>query len=273
MKCEAKSKNIPLANGEVVDIVDVQTELVADENGTKLLHYTLTPAVAKYFDFIGTTANLDSRIDGKPSLREFAGVQAQTVEDCARLPAIAKLGTGTAVVTNDERLVLGVRGRLAVAGSADGNEPRSLIHVVGEGTLPSDIGPNGRLDPRETALRGLEEELNLGDGVRHAARVLELHDSGFFFDQYRWQPCFGYVARIDRSWDELRTAAAIARDSWEIERLISLPFDIRHEGLCRLLTGTHPDLVLASNHAAAYIWMALLYKHGFTVVRDQLSQR
>lgn len=57
-----------------------------------------------------------------------------------------------------------------------------------------------------------------------------------------------------------------------MERYLSLPFDIAHPGVRHLLLGTHPDLVLASNHAAAVLWFALVYEHGFTELRDLLSR-
>lgn len=57
----------------------------------------------------------------------------------------------------------------------------------------------------------------------------------------------------------------------EVERLVSLPFDIRHSGLRHLMTGTHPDLSLASNHAAV-VWFAMLHRHGLALMRDALTQ-
>lgn len=274
---EARRKGLPMFDGDAVDIVDAKVDLIRGADGRKRPQYTLTPAPAKYFDFLGTTANLDARVDGGPTLRELSremvGFDPQGIDKLDQLPAMAKLGSGTAVVTSDERIVLGVRGKLMIAGALDADDARSVIHVVAEGVDPADVDRNALLNPRETALRGLEEELNIGNEIRHSARVTSLEDTGFFFDQLRWQPCFAFLARIDRSWEEFHPAAVAAQDAWEVERLISLPFDIHHEGVRRLLLGTHPDLVLASNHAAMYLWTALLHKHGFTTVRDQLSRR
>lgn len=272
---DAEARGIPVFNGDAVDIVDARVTLIRGEDGRKRPQFTLTPAPATYFDFLGTTANLDSKVDGGDTLRDIAQVSPQGVVDCAALPAMAKVGTGTVVVTSDERIVLGVRGKLMLASGHDAAEERSFVHFVAEGAEPRDLGLGGVYDPTETALRGLEEELNIGNEIRHSARVSKLANTGFFFDQLRWQPCFAFVARIDRSWNEFLPAAAAAQDTWEVERFISLPFDIQHEGVRSLLTGTHPDLVLASNHAAMYLWTALplLYKHGCTTVRDQLSRR
>lgn len=256
-----------------VDLVSAKIELRRNEQGRREPRFVLTPATASYFDFLGTTANLDATIDSGRSLREISGIIPQSLSDVSRLPAMAKIGCGTAVVTSDERLVLGVRGRTVIAGSMDASDERHMVHIVAEGMLPTDLDVDGRLNPRETSLRGMAEELAVGLRSHDLASVLNLIDTGFYFDQLRWQPCFAFLARIDQTWDELQTSATTAQDYWEVERLLSLPFDIRHAGIRQLLLGTHPDLVLASNHAASVVWFALLYKHGFSEMRDQLTQR
>lgn len=263
---------ITLTDDPCVDIVRARVELRRDPSGRRRAHHILTPAEAQYFDFLGTTASLDARVDGGPSLRELTGAAPQSLSDVERLPAMAKMGCGTLVVTSDDRMVLGVRGRTAIAGSQDAPDARSMVHIVAEGVVPTDLGDDGRLDPRATAVRGLWEELAIGGTSRSVGRITRLVDAGMFFDQLRWQPCFAQVAFIDQTWDEFHPAAAAARDSWEVERLLSLPFDIGHAGVRRLLCGTHPDLVLASNHAAAVVWLSLLHHHGFTDLRDALTE-
>lgn len=103
------------------------------------------------------------------------------------------------------------------------------------------------------------------------ARVEDHVATGFFFDQLRMQPCFAYLARIDRTWDELAAGAPAAQDFWEVSELRSLPFDISHVGLRALLLGQHPDMELASNHAAAVLWFACLHEFGYHRMRDALS--
>ena len=76
---------------------------------------------------------------------------------------------------------------------------------------------------------------------------------------------------LDITWEQIQTAATTATDSWEAEELLSLPFDVEHRGVRDLLLGLHPDLRLASNHAAAVLWFALLYHHGYHQLRDELT--
>ena len=100
--------------------------------------------------------------------------------------------------------------------------------------------------------------------------MTDLVDTGFAFDQLRWQPYFTFLARLDRTWEEVQTGIASATDAWEAE-WISLPFNIEHAGLRRLMQGRHPDLELTSNHAAVALWFALLYRHGFEQMRNELT--
>lgn len=271
-RAKASEAGITLTNDACVDIVDARVELRRLPDGRRSRHYTLTPAKADYFDFIASTANMDTAIEGKDPLRKLADKRPTGLSDLKHLPAMAKLGCGTAVVTRDDRLVLGVRGRAAVAGKLDAQDKRSLVHIVAEGATPADIGTSGVIDPREVVRRALAEELAIGGRSHDHARVVELIDTGFFFDQLRWQPCFAFLARIDQDWPEVQTAAATAVDLWEVEELRHMPFDIRNPEMRQLLLGTHPDLVLASNHAASVLWFALLYQHGITECRDYLTR-
>jgi hypothetical protein len=59
-------------------------------------------------------------------------------------------------------------------------------------------------------------------------------------------------------------------DYWEVERLVSLPFTLDNPEILWLLTGTHPDLALASNHAGAAVWFALVYEFGIYETRAAL---
>lgn len=263
----------PFTDDDAVDLVHARIELRRDAAGRRRPLYRLTPAPMSYFPFAATGADLDrvDEIDGR-SLRDMFGPDVQTLQDVARLAVPAKVGSGTLVVSADRRLLLGVRGSTMIAGRDESTDGRSLVHVVAEGCTPEDVDRNGRFDPLATARRGVLEEVGIGDSPQAIGRVTKLVRTGFFLDQQRWQPCFANVAHTDLTWDEIQTAAPAAQDSWEVERYLSLPFDIAHPGVRHLLLGTHPDLALASNHAAAVLWFALLYEHGFTVMRDLLSR-
>lgn len=239
-------------------------------------HYVLGVGSSTYFDFACSNARLDQEFqlegDHRPrSLRERWDVHPSTLLDVGSLPASAPMGSGTVAVTRDGRMILGIRHKTFVAGSAAHHGARRPVHFVAEGLLPNDYDEDGVFSPAEGARRGLREELHVGPRSDHIARVESLIATGFCFDQRRWQPYFTFLARLDRSWDEIQTAAPTASDSWEVESLLSLPFSIEHAGVRGLLRGEHPDLVLASNHAAATLWFALLHEHGFQQLRDELS--
>lgn len=271
----AEAQGVTLTNEPCVDLVAAGVRMRTDEQGRRRTTYELTPAMAYYFDFSITTARLDAplpaALDTNETLRQRWATYPAAIEHVRDLPAMAKLGSSTVVVTADHRLVLGVRGKTFVAGSADKGDARSAVHVVAEGVVPGDLNRRGYLDPAVTARRGLHEELNIGDPERGYGRIEELRAVGFFFDQLRWQPCFAYLARIDLTWDELQTLAPTAGSYWEVERLASLPFHIEHPEVHALLLDEHPRLTLASNHAAAALWFALLHQHGLFTMRHELT--
>lgn len=270
----AAAQGLALTNDPCVDLRGASMSMRVDESGRRDPVYELVPAPTDYFSFVVTSAALDDpvAIDGLDmSLRDHWDRWPTCIEDVQGLPSPAKIGVGTAVVTSDGRLVLGVRGRTFIVGRTEQSNGRPLLHVAAEGMLLGDLNAEGRLDPRESALRALREEMNIGVGSVDVGRVNRLSATGFFFDQLRWQPCFSYLAEIDLTWDELQTVAPMAPDYWEVERLESFPFDIRDAGLRYLLTGSNPDRQLASNHAAAVLWFALLHKHGFLEMRDALT--
>ena len=274
LRKQADNGKLLLFDDECVDVVDADLS-VFHSDGRRLPHYTLTPAKAQYFDFAVTTSRLDAPtnplIDSEQrTLRELWGNEPASLLEVSRLPAMAKLGSGTVVVTKDDRLVLGVRGKTFIASDSEQGSNRRSLHFVAEGISPRDCDSDGLLNPAIGAVRGLDEELNIGSSSRNIGRAAKIVPTGVFFDQQRWQPCFSYLCRLDIDWDELQTAAPIARDSWEVEALISLPFDIAHTGVRSLLYGTHPDFRLASNHAAAMLWFALLHRHGYHEMRDYL---
>ncbi|WP_151526335.1 hypothetical protein [Serinicoccus kebangsaanensis] len=270
---QRETEGFVLTNGSQAALTRATLSLVG-QGRNRRPHYTLGIGTSEYFDFATVNVQLDEPLptpDGSSeSLRRRWGRYPGSVLDVNGLPAAATIGSGTAVVTKDERLILGIRASTFVARSSPVAGRRG-VHVVAEGLLPDDVDDTGAFCPRVGALRGVREELHIGPRADNIAAVTRLIETGFCFDQLRWQPYFTFVARIDRTWDEIHTAMSSARDAWEVETLISLPFDIEHAGVRRLLRGDHPDLALVSNHAGAALWFALLHKHGYSQMRDELS--
>lgn len=264
-----------LTDAARIDLVAAELR-IEEEHGRRRPHYTFHVAPSRYVDFACTNARLDVpltlRGESEPrTLRQRWEIAPRSILDLGDLPTAAPIGSGTVAVTSDNRMILGVRSRTFIAGGGAGRE-RRRVHFVAEGILPEDRDDDGHLSPLAGARRGLREELHVGPRSDHVARVNSLVATGLCFDQLRWQPYFTFVALLDRTWDEVHTAAAVAADAWEVESLVSLPFDIEHAGVRSLLLGRHPDLELASNHAAAALWFALLYQHGYQQMRDELSR-
>lgn len=274
-EARARELSIALTDDACVDLRAARIALERSGDRRRPV-YRLTAARSTYYRFLATGADLDAPLEapstGGRSLREAWGLDVHSLEDLGHLPFLAKVGCGTAVVTSDNRLVLGVRGRSMIAGT-DPSAPRTRakVHIVAEGMTPDDVDGEGRIDPRLTSVRGMHEELSLGSSSRDLGAVREQIATGFFLDHLRMQPCFSYLARVSLSWDELRTAAPASQDFWEVTELRDMPFDISHVGLRRLLLGRHPDMEFASNHAAAVVWFACLYEFGFHRMRDALS--
>lgn len=256
------------------DLLDAQLEVRSDKE-RRWTHYSFEVGETTYYEFASTALKLDRPVrdaQGRQgALRDALGGDPVSILDVGRLPVPAAVGSGTVVVTSDQRVLLGVRLRTFVAGRGDVGGAKRPVHVVAEGLAPSDVDADGNFSPREGARRALAEELHVGPRTDHVARVTELVDTGLAFDQERWQPYFTFLARLDRSWAEVETGIRTATDSWESEMLVSLPFDIEHAGLRLLLQGRHPDLQLASNHAVVAVWFALLYQHGFEQMRNELT--
>ena len=206
------------------------------------------------------------------SLREISDVEdLQSIVGVHDLPFQAKIGSVTILETSDGQVVLGVRGKTMIAGN-NPPELRKKVHFVAEGMIPEDRDETGNLNPIETSKRGLEEELMVGTTSQSIGHLVELKSTGFFFDQLRFQPCFTYLAKTEVSFDDLKTGASAAKDAWENESLVSMPLSIDAIEMRQLMLGRHPDFELASNHAAAGLWFALIFKHGFVYVKDSLSR-
>lgn len=143
-----------------------------------------------YFDFACVNARLDEPIqlepDAEPTTLREQWPTPQSILDVGKVPC-TPIGSGTVVVTKDHRMMLGVRSRTWIAGQPR-SAKRHAVHVVAEGLLCEDVDAWGRFDPRVGALRGLGEELQIGNRRDHIGRVIEMVPTGFAFDQQRWQP-------------------------------------------------------------------------------------
>ena len=172
-------------------------------------------------------------------------------------------------------MVLGVRGRTFVASDFDGDgaETRASVHFVAEGVLPTDVDAANLLNPDVAALRGLKEEMALGNDVGSLARVISLQRTGVFLDTQRWQPCFAYLARVDVTFNELSTLVLSARDFWEADRLVPLLFDPFDDKVRSMMLDMDPEHRFASNHAHALAYFALLSEFGLPELRDSLRTR
>src|SRR5690625_164247 len=217
-KAKAESRGVTFVDEPCVDLVGASTYFTTDDDGQRRYMLNLTPARATYFDFAITSAHLRAPLPPAlgleaSNLDELWQATPRAIEHVANLPAMAKVGVSTVVVTSDNRLVLGLRGKTYIAGSDSGSDAKAPVHVVAEGMVPTDVDRRGRIDPAETAKRGMHEELRIGTDEAYG-RVEELRAVGFFFDQLRWQPCFVYLARIDLTWSELQTVAPMASSYW-----------------------------------------------------------
>ncbi|MFP7706428.1 hypothetical protein [Trueperella sp. LYQ141] len=278
---KAEKRGVVLTNGPRVDLVraipfmKTSTQEVKAGGRKDLAGLRLEVSSGEYFDFVSTAARLEAKAAaGEGTVREFLNVHIDCIEEIHRLPFLASMGSGTVVLTKDQQLVVGIRGNTYIASGARSGDyavdsPRK-VHFIAEGMLPDDISTAD--DPSEIASRrGLEEELNIGLTRGCTGRVVEHAATGFFLDTLRMQPCFSYFAQIDQTFDELHTCHVMAPDSWEASNLVALPFSLERRDMRQLLLGSHPDYELASNHAAAMLWFALIYRFGFTAVRDYLT--
>ncbi|OKL47359.1 hypothetical protein [Boudabousia marimammalium] len=271
---DCKNKGIALSDDACVDMVDITISYVHNKSGRRIPKYTITPAIESYYNFLCSTANLDRKliVDGQETtLRENVAHPPTDIESVRELPFMTKVGVGTVAITSDGFLVLGVRGRTAIAGQFEYDEIRKAVHIVAEGMIPEDRGVGGTIDPQKTSSRALEEELGISSGKDAIGEVKETAATGFFFDQLRYQPCFAYIAHLDVDRDQLQAGLGSAQDSWEVEKLFFMRFDPNNAEVIALLRHEHPYLKLASNHAHAVLWFACLYQFGYFKMRDCLN--
>jgi hypothetical protein len=274
IQSDAEARGVLLTDDDAVDLVDARPVAVK-RDGQRMTRYELTGAPTTYFRFVGMSNRLDSRVDLPPGvldLRSHWGPGPRRLEDCARLPVPAKIGVGVVVVTADDKIVLSYRGKVFVAGFDSGGteDDRLPVHVIGEGMIPEDLH-SGVLDPRETALRGLDEELGLTSSDVTGARDGVIL-CGVFLDTLRWQPCFAYAVRLTIDFNELVLRSGTASHAFEADRITYMEFDIWDAELRELLVDGHPEIRTASNHAQAVLLLVMMRSFGLTEVRSALSR-
>lgn len=279
---EALDRGRPFTDDDAVDLVRAGISGSRRQSIDGIVRYRLVPRVTTYHVWAATSGSLDrtltegeeAAIDGDgTSLRERWKLAPRRLEDVSSLPAPAKVGCGVVVVTSDDQMVLGLRGLTFVAGGDDvGDRSTAAVHFVAEGMIPTDTDTSGRLNAEVTARRGLMEELAIGDAGAGLVEITQLDCAGMFFDTQRWQPAFAYVARVSATYDELATLVHSARDFWEADQLIPLPFDISSPATRRLLLDDHESFHFASNHAQALAYFALLHEFGLNDMRDAMRR-
>ncbi|WP_143019124.1 hypothetical protein [Arthrobacter sp. ov407] len=281
---KAAASSVVFTDDEAVDIVAAGVVKTARSRTDGETVYQLVPRRTSYFLWAATSAQLDRELteDEKISvkghgatLRDRWGKWPTRLEDLNGLPAPAKLGCGVVVVTQDNYMVLGLRGRTFVASDfdADVSETRDSVHFVAEGVLPTDLDAKHVVNPDVAAFRGLREELAVGNDVGSLARITSLRRTGVFLDTERWQPCFAYLAKVDVTFDELNTLVLSARDFWEADRLVPVLFDPFDDKVKSMMLDVDTEHRFASNHAHALAYFALLSEFGLPELRDSLQNR
>lgn len=275
---KAEAGDYIFSDDEGVDLVSAEQTTRRVPGQSPRTHFRFKVAPSSYSDFACSNAKLDEQftLDGETdlrSLRERWAVTPRSILDVGQLPASAVIGSSTVVVTSDNRFVFGVRDRTFIAGRNDSTDARQRppVHFVAEGLQIKDLDQDGNFSPLAGSYRALRQELGVSKRSDSIARPNEVVPTGFAFDNKRWQPYFTFIARVDTTWKDLETGCWIAQDHWEAARLESLPFDIGHVGVRKLLIDDHPDFVLASNHAKLALWFALLFQHGYHHLRDELT--
>ena len=302
LEADARAKGLVFSNDLGIDIVRAGiTDRGRSLEGKR--KYTFTPAFLRYYDWAASSYVLDDEVSpalgvneirsalgklkgagleqiplGKETtLRSMGGpARIDGLESLSALnsPWPAKLGVGVVVVTSDDQVLLGLRSEQTYVARIDESDQgrRELVHVVAEGAEPRDVDPTIRCySPDGTARRAVAEELGLSAGPGSVGAVTSLVPTALFIDTKRLQPCFSYVARIDRPAQDVISTLPCARDSWEATRIVSRPVDDESDGLIDLLLDADPKFRLASNHAKAYLYFAMQYLLGFGEMRHLLE--
>lgn len=209
---------------------------------------------------LGRYRELTKRL-GSDTLRQAWGHAPDCLEDLAELPAPCLVGVCVVVIVNNEIVVLARQRKHYVAGaepSSDRSRQRTPVHFIGEGAEPEDF-MSSRNPPEKAALRGCFQEMKLD------ATDVDLIPTAFVLDTRRWQPLFCYLAYCKLTLPEVETRMKKAKDSREtgggqIANLMSPT--VADTDTRALLTGSHPSMRLASNHAEIALLYALVYLDG-----------
>ncbi len=219
---------------------------------------------------LGRYRKLTERL-GSDTLRQAWGHAPGCLEDLADLPAPCLLGVCVVVVVDEQIVVLARQRKHYVVGAEPSSANRSRqptpVHFIGEGAEPKDFA-SSRNPPEKTALRGCWEEMKLD------AKDVDLVPTAFVFDTLRWQPVFCYLAFCKLTMPEVETRMKEAEHSQEtgqgqIAALLSPT--VTDPDTRALLTGSHPSMRLASNHAAVALLYALAYLDGLERVASDTS--
>lgn len=110
----------------------------------------------QYFDHIGTNGFLDLELGSGQTVRgKYGGIETHnTIEGFNRSPYARLAGVSTVVVTSDEHILITLRsGKTAIVANN--------WHVsVAEGMKKEHVDPDGNIDPRQTVMSGLRQELD-----------------------------------------------------------------------------------------------------------------
>ncbi len=258
-----------------LDLVYIQS-LSSTPDGTR--RYKAGVAETTYHRWAATANSLDRDMRELPEIAEQLGAATlreswkcdpTSLEGIARLPAPALMGICVVVIAENQIVVLERQGMHYVARRSASDERRPA-HFVGEGMTSADRDPTtGRFSPEQGAVRGCKEELGVG------ADHIEFIPTALILDLQRWQPLFCFVGLCDLEIADLEERMQFAPDRRETtSRIVAqLPNTIREKLTCSLLTGEHPDFLLASNHAEAALLHALFYVDGREGVIKQLAKR
>jgi 8-oxo-dGTP pyrophosphatase MutT (NUDIX family) len=274
LQAKAAAEGRHFSDDPAVDLVSAR---VIDDGGGvpgQPTVYRLGWAPTSYYRFALTSNRLDDPLDGLlqnprgATLREHWGHRLLDVEGVSALPAPVKIGVSTVVVGAKGELLLGERARQFQVGSSLSADDKAPVHVVAEGMTPSDEVGGGEVDPRQTAVRALREELGI---ERPPAGEIELVVTGFFLDTSRWHAVFTVLAQFSTmAYEDLIAHSVQAPHRLEHRRWLCTEAASTSSDLQQLLRGTHPTMELASNHAAAALVGALAYLDGLPRLASQL---
>jgi hypothetical protein len=275
LKREAKDQGRTFRPGPALDLLCAE-ELEPEVGAPR--RYRVGVAETDYNRWVATANSLDRDLSryrelterlGSSTLRQAWGHTPDCLEDIAELPAPCFMGVCVVVVVENHIIALPRQRMHLVAGSESSSADRSTkptpVHFVGEGVVPDDLIA-GRTPPESAALRGCYEELKLAEDE------LDLIPTAFVFDTLRWQPLFCYLAHCKLTMPEVETRMKKAMDSQEtgqgqiaalLQPTVVAP-DTR-----ALLTGSHPSMRLASNHAEIALLYALVYTDGLERVASE----